>query len=412
MDFQRSIRTTHISQQIQTLIVLGALVAASLSLTYAAMTTPATAIDLYPLYETARTWLEGDYSRTLRVNVYPPATVVLLAPLAKLSFHTATLVWFFLNLAMAGLSIYLAIKLLAYEWPWRVNTLLVCFALTWAPFRVTLRNGQITLFILALLLGSLLAWRRNWLVLSGVLLGLALCKYTLSFPFIFYFVWQREWKVILAAVSVQVALTGAFAYRLGIGFTEAIVDYLTTVTQFSMSFPAASDLNSLLLGLTGGQRLLSVLLGLTVVLVTLVLMFVIFRRTPELRNIHFALLALFALWSVYHRTYDFMLCLIPVAVLIDFVVQRRCVAFSYFWLAAFSLLALGLPGFIVNRLGFESGMEARSPIAFFLIHSELLIVLSAFWSLLWVLWKYGTDLNLINQKCERALQTNSGKVSG
>jgi hypothetical protein len=404
MDFQKSIRTTHISPQSQTLIVLGALLAASFSLTYAVMTTPTRGVDLYPLYETSRTWSEGDYSRTLRVNVYPPAAVVLLAPLAKLSFDTATRVWFALNLAMTGLSTYLAIKLFGDEWPWRIKLLLVCFALTWAPFRVTLRNGQITLLILALLLGSLLAWRHNRRVLAGVLLGLALCKYTLSFPFIFYFVWQKQWKVILAAAGVQVALTGAFAYWLGITFTEAVIDYLTMVTRFSMTFPGAADLNSLLLGLTGGQRLLSTLLGLTVVLVTLVLMFVVFRRTRELRNVHFALLALFALWSVYHRTYDFMLCLIPVAVLIDFVMQRRLIAFSYFWLAGFSLLALGLPGFVI-RLGLESSVEASSPVAFVLAHSERLIVLAAFWSLLWVLWRHATDLNLIKHKWRRALQT-------
>lgn len=134
----------------------------------------------------ARAWVEGDYNKTLRLNAYPPPTVVVFSPLSLLSFDALKIVWLILTLGVTGLCIYLAIKLIGPEWPWQAKYFLLFLVVSWAPFRVTLRNGQITMLIVALLLGSLLAWRRNKRVLSGVLLGFALCKYTLSFPFLLY----------------------------------------------------------------------------------------------------------------------------------------------------------------------------------------------------------------------------------
>ncbi|HKO96768.1 MAG TPA: glycosyltransferase family 87 protein [Pyrinomonadaceae bacterium] len=388
MDFQASARSLKLSEQNQTLILLGVFLTASLSITYAALTIKGdSTADLRSLQDMGRLWVAGDYHHTLRFNFYPPATVVLLAPLSLSSFETLSLIWFFLNLVATGLSVYLAVKLIGPNWPWRAQYFLLFFALSWAPFRVTMRNGQTTMIIIALLLGSLMAWRRNKNVLSGILLGLALCKYTLTFPFIFYFIWQRQWRVILVAAGIQLALTWAFAYRLGISLMDAIVDYYTSVKQLSAASPGAADLNSILLGLTGGHQFLSIGLGVSVVILALVAMFMVIRRRPESQNSHFALLALLALWPVYHRTYDFMLCLIPVAVLINFLVNRRLVVFSCAWLTGFSLLALGLPGLVTTRMNLEGGSQALTTLSFLLLHSERLLVLLAFWSLLWVLWK-------------------------
>lgn len=387
MDFQASARTPRLNQKAQTLIILGAFLAASMSLTYAAVTTRGKSIDLRTFHEQASAWAEGNYNRTLRLNVYPPATVVLLSPLSVLSFDTLTVGWFIMNLVLTGLSVYLAIKLFGPQWPWWDKYFLLFFLMSWAPFRVTLRNGQLTMLIIALLLGSLLALRRHQPLLSGALLGLALCKYTLTFPFLFYFVWQQQWKVVLSAASLQATLTGVYAYRLGINLIEVVTGYLSFITQFSLSFSATADFNSLLLGLTGGHKPLAILLGLAAALVTFVSLILVFRRRPEAENAHLALLSLFALWSVYHRTYDFMLCMIPVAVLIDFISKSRLLAFSYFWLAGFSLLALGLPGFVANRFSNETSSQGAPPLVFFLIQSERLLVMGMFCSLLWVLWK-------------------------
>lgn len=54
-----------------------------------------------------------------------------------------------------------AIKRWGGDWPIKARLLLAAFFIAFAPFRVTLRNGQICLMVMALLLGALLARKRS-----------------------------------------------------------------------------------------------------------------------------------------------------------------------------------------------------------------------------------------------------------
>jgi hypothetical protein len=104
-----------------------------------------------------------------------------------------------LNLLATGVSIYL---ILGYfkGWPTKAKFYLVLLVLSLAPLRVTLRVGQMSLIITALLLGTVLAESRKKKYLAGVLLGVSLCKFTLSFPFFLYFLWKKDWKIVTAAI--------------------------------------------------------------------------------------------------------------------------------------------------------------------------------------------------------------------
>jgi hypothetical protein len=93
------------------------------------------------------------------------------------------------------------------------------------------------------------------------------------------------------------------------------------------------------------------------------------------------------LWSVYHRTYDSVFCLIPAALLVDFAIRKRFVAFSRFWLSGLVLLIISIPGLLVDRLKFDPTNPTDNPFIFLGLHVERLLVFGMFWSLLYLILK-------------------------
>ena len=147
----------------------------------------------------------------------------------------------------------------------------------------------------------------------------------------------------------------------------------------------ATEIQLLFVSLTGGNRALTTGLTVGLVVMGIIAMALIFRRKPADEHLHFAILSLFSLWSVYHRTYDAVLCVIPAALLIDFVVRRRHLAFSAAALGGLSLLALSLPGLLTERLGLKAEVLSHNVLGFVGLHLERFIILGLFCGLLVVL---------------------------
>src|SRR4030095_14404433 len=192
--------------------------------------------------------------------------------------------------------------------------------LSWAPYRVTLRVGQISLIVVALLLGSVLSWKRDKRILAGLLVGLSLCKYPLSLPFLLYFVWRKEWKIGAIALVVVAALTEIYSLRLGLSPPQVILDYAGVTGHRSLSndvqFAGATEIGPLLFGLTASDWWADKL-SIALAVLGLVSLAVVFRRAPRCENAHLAIVAFFSLWYVYHRTYDSVMCILPAAFFID-----------------------------------------------------------------------------------------------
>jgi hypothetical protein len=367
---------------------------ALVSLGYAVLTAPKAGIDLRFFQQGAREWVDGVFQIGVgSIGEYPPFALPLLSPLALVPFNSLLGVWLVLEIAAAALSLHLVFKLWGSDWTIRTRIYLAAFLLTWAPFRVTLRNGQISLMILALLLGALLAHKNKRGFLAGALLGLSLAKYPLTFPFFLYFVWKREWKLVSTAVLIPLALTEVFAFRLGLTIFDAIGQYLKAVSKIYVSGVSpdmgTSEIKLLFFDLSGGNQSFAAIVTLSLSAAALICMGVIFSRTPRRELAHFSALALFALWSVYHRTYDSVMCLLPASLLTEWLVRKRHVAFSRFWLAALGLLILSIPGFLVDRLKMNPADMASNPLLMFGLHIERLLVFGMFWSLLFLMWKAG-----------------------
>ena len=372
---------------LRALFLLGALV----SLSYAVFSAPKLGIDLRFFQQGAREWVDGIFHiGDGPIGEYPPFALPMFAPIAFVPFDKLLYLWLGVKVAATATCLYLAIKLWGSQWTLRTRVYLSAFLLTWSPFRVSLRNGQISLLIVALLLGSMLARKKGRQVLAGILLGLSLCKYSLTFPFLLYFVWRREWKLVGMSVVIPLLLTEVFAVRLGMSLFEALRQYTGVITGIYLSGVSpdmgTSEIKVLFFDLSGNGSFASIL-TLLLSLAALFCMGLLFSRKPRWEIAHFSALALFSLWSCYHRTYDAVICLLPAALLVDMIVRKKFVGFGLFWLSGLGLLILSIPGVLIDRLKMSAISSSDNLVLMLGAHIERLLIFGMFWSLLYLLWQ-------------------------
>jgi hypothetical protein len=357
------------------------------SLTYGVVTAPQGGFDLHLFQATAKRWVDGSYTIGRGpAHMYPPFAVPLFAALAFVPFNVLIVLWLALNIAAAWLTLHFAIKLYGAEWGPRLGVYLSALLIVWAPFRVTLRLGQISLMVTALLLGALLARRKKRDILAGLLLGLSLCKYSLTLPFLLYFIFKREWRLVAVSLALPAVLAELFALRMGMSLVDVFSAYSNVMVERQVmgysGFIGTTEIKMLFLSLTGGNETLTLVLTAAMIMTALIAMAVVFKRTPNSEGAHFALLALFALWSAYHRVYDSVICVMPAALFIDSIIHKRWVRFSRFWLGALGLLALSLPGLLTERLHMNAADLSSNVLGWLGLHVERLLVFGMFWSFL------------------------------
>lgn len=368
---------------------------ALISLSYAVVTAVGLGEDLGYFQDMGRTWADGIYQNEAGTFYgHPPYAVVLYFPLSLLPFEQMRILFVVINLLAAVAVIYLAVKLWGERWPLNTRLLLAAFFLSLAPLRVTFRMGQISLLITALVLAAVMA-RKESKILAGLLLGLSLCKYTLKLPFFLYFLWRREWKVVATATFVLAALTLFFAIRLGLSPIEVTADYVRLTIASAANdkrFTGTTEIGPLLLSMTGGNQSLSGKIGILLALAGLISMMVAFHRRPRSEHVHLSIVTLYSLWFVYHRPYDSVICILPAALFIGFIKQRKYLAFSSICLAALGLFIVSLPGLLTERLHLRVEDLSSSPAGFLGLHLERIIVLGLFCSLLIFLWRTSPTL--------------------
>ena len=373
---------------------------ALLSFAYAVGTAPLGGSDLGLFRACGQNWLDGSYTiGTGPAPLYPPFSVPMFAPLALIPFDYLVIIWLAFNIAITFLTLRLAIQLYGSDWMLRPKFYLSALLLTWAGFRVTLRLGHISLLMAALVLGALLANRKNRKVLAGILIGLSLGKFSLTLPFLLYFVFRKEWKVVGVAAIVPVVLAEVFALRMGTTVIDSSMAYAKVMLAGQMAGGTGwlgtsgnSEIRPLLLSVAGGNETVTLALTIALGLAGLIAMAFVFSLTPKCENAHFAVLALFALWAAYHRVYDSVFCILPAALLIDLVVRKKLVGFSRFWLAGLGLLALSLPGFLTERLHLRAEEISGNPLGWLGLHIERLLMFGLFWSLVFVMWSKARSL--------------------
>jgi hypothetical protein len=194
-----------------------------------------------PLDESARRYLQqGEYHEydvlfKWNVNAHPPASVLLLAPLALLDYHNAFLIWSLFSLAALGLSCWLAFRQLGARLScWSLLPALVLL-LHSNPFQQQLYWGQLNLLLLLLIVGTWAAERSGRPYVAGFLLAVA-ASIKLFPAFLFLgLVLSRRWKTVLAGLVSLAAIAGISVMLLGVSTYQEYISSVVPVVGTTRS---------------------------------------------------------------------------------------------------------------------------------------------------------------------------------
>lgn len=182
-------------------------------------------VDLRLRYQTARLMLAGENPHRLKLPEdlspraqaalggtvmdfapdYLPSAMLPMLPLAWLPWWAAKLAWLVVNLASAGLLMFLVRRWAdAAAIPRTLFWMAVALWIAGTPFRNNLGAGQNTVFALALTLAAVPLQQRNRYLLAGGLLALGLFKYAyVGLVVVFFIALNRGWRTLLVAGSIH-----------------------------------------------------------------------------------------------------------------------------------------------------------------------------------------------------------------
>lgn len=249
--------------------------------------------------------------------------IMLLTPLAFLSWPYAKGVWLVINLILMLVTPLLVWRL-AHDYGMEIGkevwfiVALIFFSLFATRNAVGL--GQTALLTFVLMVTTLL-WlerRASW---SGLALGLALSKYSFVLPLAMFLLWQRKVRVLAIAVAVQMIGAVALAAVVQISPLQVLIGYIDTFRE-TMRHSATQHLGIHLAALFPPNPLTA----LSILVIGIFLLgcgWWLLRRQhgwqdPQGRGpAEFHVLTILALWSllvVYHGTHDMVLILLWFAV--------------------------------------------------------------------------------------------------
>jgi alpha-1,2-mannosyltransferase len=165
-----------------------------------------------PLEESAERFLglDIDPARTHlgRQSTHPPASVLLVLPLAVLGYPEAFLIWNLLSLGCGVASVYLIWREIGPPWPGAGLGLALAVALAASPLLEQVHHAQINLVLLLLTVAGWRAMRRQEWGWAGALLGSAAAvKLMPAYLFLVPLV-RRQWMTLLAGGAAFFLWTG------------------------------------------------------------------------------------------------------------------------------------------------------------------------------------------------------------
>jgi Glycosyltransferase family 87 len=161
---------------------------------------------------------------SIEYNAHPPGAVLLVMPLARLTYRDAFLVWNLVSLAaLVASMVIVAVALPApRSWFWPFWAFLpFC-----QPLYANIAQGQLTLILLLLTTAAWSRERSGWGTSAGVLLGVAAAIKLFPAYLLVYFVAKGRFRVLLAAVLGFIVWNGTSAMVLGL---DAYRDYIHVV---------------------------------------------------------------------------------------------------------------------------------------------------------------------------------------
>ena len=212
---------------------------------------------LYDLAEQTRAEDAISKRPSLVAIVHPPFEALFFAPLAKLSYTKAYLVWGVINIVLWMLFAYLA-RSFAPVPRQTLRYMLLCFA--FFPLWVILFDGQTTLVLLNLYFLVYLSLKRQNDFRAGAFLGLGLFKFQLVLPFALICLLRGKWRMmagfaaaalLLGALSiVAVGPSGVISY---VTFLESIVRHPADPAHYAILPSYMASVRGILSALLAGH---------------------------------------------------------------------------------------------------------------------------------------------------------------
>lgn len=262
------------------------------------------------------TYLDGEVTRSLPIgqtnlNIVPANTAPFVLVLSIFSFFSwplAKILWMICNLIFMFLIPWLVVRLFPADKPFSFQAVLLLHLVFYglSGTRHTVGMGQTSLIILASMLGALITRHDNRLV-SGILLGFALSKYSLALPVFLFFVYKRAWRVLAISATVQIAGLWAIAQISGDSPVLLVQQYTSMLLQH------IDDTGINLSNLIPGNSLLAIVIVSfgTLVVAGLLANWIRQSSGPPDRPGHalndFHILTILVLWGLlvaYHQLWD------------------------------------------------------------------------------------------------------------
>lgn len=317
-------------------------------------------------------YLDGYVASTLpiaqpQLAVVPANTapiVLVMTLLSYFSWPTAKILWLICNLSFMLVIPWMAIKL----WPDKAaiginrNSLLIALSF-WMLLatRFAVVSGQTTLLLFTLMLLALIVVDKNW-ILSGLALGLALSKYSLSLPIVLFMLFTKKYRVVIVSLLVQLLGLAILCYVSGASPPQVLTSYFRMLILHT-DLPGINLSSSLspLVSSNGLGFIPILLIGLVSTLITAIPVIHWVRCyysglsafNKQLGEFHILnILLLWGLLVVYHREYDVVTWVVFLVLLVYGIADNvwrlsESARNSLKLFAALSIVWLSRPGEIV-----------------------------------------------------------------
>ena len=244
--------------------------------------------------------------------------IAILSGFAFLSWPLAKLVWLGFNLLFIFMIPPLILRIFSPEHRWGrwITWVFVLVFVGLTSTRYAGSSGQVTFLVLLLALGSIY-FSKSRPYTAGILLGIALSKYSLSIGFFLYLLlFERNYRTTLTALAVQTLGLLGLSIMSGTGVVEIVRGYIFMLVHHSQleGIHLASLFPS-----KPWELHIAILLSLVV---SIPLLFWYKRNkesisnkqlSPTHRQILLTALSLWALLVGYHRAYDVVLYILFIA---------------------------------------------------------------------------------------------------
>ncbi len=245
--------------------------------------------------------------------------IAILSCFAFLSWPLAKLVWLGFNLLLIFMIPPLILRIFAPKERWGrwITAVFILVFVGLTSTRYAGSSGQVTFLVLLLGLGSI-HFSKSRPYTAGILLGIALSKYSLSIGFFLYLLlFERNYRTTLTALAVQTLGLLGLSIMSGTGITEIVRGYFFMLLHHS-------QLEGIHLASLFPSKPWELPIAILLSLVVCIPLLLWYKRnkehiinnqlSPTLRQILLTVLSLWALLVAYHRAYDVVLYILFISI--------------------------------------------------------------------------------------------------